>query len=335
MAVYKQIPDSDIDSESPITESLLTQLRDNPAAIAQGASGAPRIVNSAIHPSAGISTSKLASDNGITQGMIANRAIGIGELKTALSIQSASVSGSSYSSITPTGGSYSFQCFPYGDIVPQFGGSSSFSLYNPSRNSRTGYLRSTYIQGSPPYNLGDGEIPLFIYALIENVSGDIKCMSVAPDPHWAYHGPTNIAGKMIDVGGKLKNVAKMQQWQADGIDLATELRASEKRRSTMLERLKNDKYIIVDVDTNWKNKDMDIVPHPWVGIDIKECVACLIDPVCSLTEDLYHYHMAQSKQPDQNDDITKLFSEKRIKIDNTPLKRKKPKGIEVYSAKWV
>lgn len=43
MTTYTNIPDGDIDQDSPVTQPLMTALRDNPIAITEGASGAPRI----------------------------------------------------------------------------------------------------------------------------------------------------------------------------------------------------------------------------------------------------------------------------------------------------
>jgi hypothetical protein len=40
---WTTIPNSDIDQDSPITQTLMTALRDNPIAIANGDAGAPRI----------------------------------------------------------------------------------------------------------------------------------------------------------------------------------------------------------------------------------------------------------------------------------------------------
>jgi hypothetical protein len=48
MTTYTAIPDADIDTDSPLTQSLMTLLRDNPLGIQEGASGAPRIVRGAI-----------------------------------------------------------------------------------------------------------------------------------------------------------------------------------------------------------------------------------------------------------------------------------------------
>lgn len=50
MTSYTAILNGEIDPESPITTSLMTKLRDNPIAIAEGATGAPRTSTRAIHP---------------------------------------------------------------------------------------------------------------------------------------------------------------------------------------------------------------------------------------------------------------------------------------------
>jgi len=47
MTTYTAIPDSDIDTDSPVTQSLMTLLRNNPLAMVEGASGAPRIKRAA------------------------------------------------------------------------------------------------------------------------------------------------------------------------------------------------------------------------------------------------------------------------------------------------
>lgn len=42
MTAYSTIANSQIDQDSPVTQTLMTALRDNPIAITEGASGAPR-----------------------------------------------------------------------------------------------------------------------------------------------------------------------------------------------------------------------------------------------------------------------------------------------------
>lgn len=48
MTTYTAIADTEIDAESPLTEEVMTRVRDNPIALAEGATGAPRIWGSAI-----------------------------------------------------------------------------------------------------------------------------------------------------------------------------------------------------------------------------------------------------------------------------------------------
>lgn len=61
MAAYTTIADSEIDPESPFTTTLATKYRDNPIAITEGASGAPRIVDIAI---------SFSSSTRILQGLV-------------------------------------------------------------------------------------------------------------------------------------------------------------------------------------------------------------------------------------------------------------------------
>ena len=51
MTTYRTVAADEIDHQSPVTETLLTALRDNPVAITEGASGAPRIVSAALRTS--------------------------------------------------------------------------------------------------------------------------------------------------------------------------------------------------------------------------------------------------------------------------------------------
>ena len=71
MTTYAGIPNSDIDPESPVTTSLVTALRDNPVAITEGASGAPKIQTAALAALA------------VTEAKLAASIVSQGKLKTA------------------------------------------------------------------------------------------------------------------------------------------------------------------------------------------------------------------------------------------------------------
>jgi len=65
LVAYTIIPNSDIDSESPVTENLLTYLRDNPIAIANATTLAPRVQSSAIANNAITLSHLVRSDFGV------------------------------------------------------------------------------------------------------------------------------------------------------------------------------------------------------------------------------------------------------------------------------
>ena len=61
MADWTTITETATDPDAPVTSTLIKALRDNPAAIAEGASGAPRIVRSALKTATGSVSGSLAA----------------------------------------------------------------------------------------------------------------------------------------------------------------------------------------------------------------------------------------------------------------------------------
>jgi hypothetical protein len=66
MADWTDILNSEVDTDSPITEALMTALRDNPVAIAEGASGAPTISNLAFD---GTGVNRVIGTNALTRDL--------------------------------------------------------------------------------------------------------------------------------------------------------------------------------------------------------------------------------------------------------------------------
>ena len=56
MATWTTIANTAVDVDSPVTVSLVTALRDNPEAIAEGAAGAPKVVPAALNITLDVST---------------------------------------------------------------------------------------------------------------------------------------------------------------------------------------------------------------------------------------------------------------------------------------
>ena len=141
----------------------------------------------------------------VDQTNIASSAVGQGELKSTTGSGSKSIAAATNESYTLTGGTYSwFQLSGNGSnsiVYPGGTNQAAGTLGLYSSPGETMYIKERYIQASPPYGKDENEIwHLFLYALIQKGSGDIKGFSVAPDPIWAYHGPTDIRGQymMID-----------------------------------------------------------------------------------------------------------------------------------------
>ena len=62
MTDYTTITDTQVDPEAPITSELMTALRDNPIAITEGSSGAPKVQTAGLQDSA-VTTAKIANGN--------------------------------------------------------------------------------------------------------------------------------------------------------------------------------------------------------------------------------------------------------------------------------
>lgn len=83
MTAYTTVPNSDIDQDSPVSQPLMQALRDNPLAMFEGASGAPRLQGGA-HPTFAAGTLDLMN------------VYGTGVVFTASFTASGSASGTSY-----------------------------------------------------------------------------------------------------------------------------------------------------------------------------------------------------------------------------------------------
>jgi len=120
-------------------------------------------------------------------------------------------------------------------------------------------VRQRFVQASPPYDIGDGPAHSFIQGLIENGSGKIIAMYHAPDPVWANNGPTCIAPE-YKKNGKLYR-------QACIIDKTKSFQDPERY-----------KYVEQEITNDFKNSDMDLIPHPFQGNDMTGKSIILIDP---------------------------------------------------------
>lgn len=74
MADYITITDAQVDPEAPITSELMSALRDNPTAITEGATGAPKVQRAAIQDDA-VNLSKIDLNAATYSGSISTSSV--------------------------------------------------------------------------------------------------------------------------------------------------------------------------------------------------------------------------------------------------------------------
>lgn len=204
-------------------------------------------------------------------------------------------SGRAYVSTTGTNGST--------ERGEAFAGHTDYRSYVTCAVGTTGersYARVRYITGSPPYNLGDGEVFLFVWLKLSS-SGDIITTQTSRTPPWAYNGPTNITADRYDTNGKgYKTIARINE-----INGSIETYEQE-------------------VDFDFKNSDMDLIPHPFVNVQPDENII-LLDP----PDTLYIMELFE-----MGESIIDLMDKDYLRLDNETIKRSTPRGVTASKFKW-
>lgn len=321
--------------------------------VGPGDFAAGAIVNADIDAAAAIQFSKMAgqvntaniADAAVTEPKIAASAISQGKLKTSTATYSTATS--VYTVVTLSGGGYGFLptigadntnatkklCAHRSpedvDSVSQAATASIMAQtaqytigVSPSAQS-TLILQERYVAACPPYNLGDGDVPLFMFAIMRS-DGSIHSLVVTPDPSWANNGPTSIRPDIVSPAGKEYKLVK-QVIAEHGSYKAAKLALGVQ---AVAERLMTDSMVPVEITQAVKQADMPIIPHPFISHPIKagETVV-LIQPVGALCEKLLQLHV-------HGETVAELFHQGRLLIGNTALALKSPPGVMPVSARW-
>jgi hypothetical protein len=240
-----------------------------------------------------IDSSDLATDS-VAQAEIAANAVGQSEIKTAYHEVSAA---STATFFTFSGGAYAI-----GHTITTGSGVTQADLSRRTDTASLGYgaywrlnsaggtstARLYYINSSPPYNLGDGNIPLFIYVEIDS-TGDIVSMSSSTEAPWHYNGPTNITpSRYAKNNGVLTPYIKrkdmsaipmtLSEAESIGIDAIAEYNAA------FLEAPEIEMELTQDI----KNADIDLIPLALHNKTIRpNSTTVLLDPVSDLTHEIF------------------------------------------------
>lgn len=249
----------------------------------------------------------------ITQVMMANSAIGQAQLKTTTQ-QTSSSGATGIWSITFTGGVYTFgygiECSVAGinDSVVTDSGTNGYvsKIAVNKTNTNPYYFQAQYVQASPPYDLGDGDIPLFVFVLVDSL-GNVLMTDTAQDPPWYYNGPNKVTA-FKSINNQIVGVRRKVQLTPNG-PVVTET------------------PVLTVQD---KNLDMNVIPHPFLGNNLTGKTVVLLDPVSKLVQDLVTIHEVQ----DPTARISDLLVSKKITISNTALTRTTPTGVMAVAPNW-
>ncbi len=303
MAAWTNIPDSDLDPESPITTSLMIALRDNPIAIAEGASGHPEIVQAALKTTTGeVSTTTVAALLTLPGGQFGfypqtKGSTGAGSLRWMAAIGSPiNNTGVNSDTVMPT--SY----VTHIQLGSQTG-------------SQTMFAQQRFIQASPPYDLGNGEISLFIFIVMDS-NGKIESLYIAPDPPWANNGPTNIGPDFF------RNGIGYQYRKTRPI-----IPKAPEKMAAWLDTVRNAPCEQIEITQEFKQSDMPLIPHPFLGNDLTDKTIVLLEPTGDICEQLFTLH-------ENGGGVSDLIHDGHLIIGNTPLDINAPPGVVPVALKW-
>ncbi len=353
MTTWSEIFNSTIDPESPLVSELFFKLRDNSIATMEGD---PSALGAVITPPVGVYVEK--SPDGIAPVQTAlitdavdttlaimvdgtgsfllaqpifNASIGQAQLKTADG--TVSVGTNTNANLILPGGAFGFE--PQIRVASTGVGADSMAAQKAENwkvstsfttsiwldsdatgggGVNTAYARQEYVTASPPYDLGDGEIPLFVFGLMRG--GKIVAMYVAPEPPWAYNGPTNIRG--IPYGPQQilsRPKVKRQHTLADvrNGDISME----EFRKSPVTVEY-------IPLDTEFKNSDIDIVPHPFANSEAGDEIILFNGMECEKLAEMHAMGEA----------VDDLIYDGYLELDNSKFNAKAPKGVRHTRFKW-
>jgi len=172
-----------------------------------------------------------------------------------------------------------------------------------------------YINASPPYDLGDGEIQGFIYALVDS-GGDVQGISISPDPPW-YKPPPSSA---LLLKNGIQHVRRRIWPKPMG-----EARENPEDWEIFLDAMRNPQYEDLEITPEFKNQGMEQFPHPFKKPAGSRVV--LIDPAGRMAEDIINLKAA-------GDDPAEMIAKKDILIgDNIP-GMKSPLGVDAVRGSW-
>ena len=281
-----------------------------------------------------VNSSQIGADQ-VGQSEIGTGQVGQTELKTASAEQSDALNNATDKvfNFVLAHGEYSFAPEVRGDSLSwyMFGNLSTQLAYNNTAYggvyvagiietggtwSTTVYAKSRYVTASPPHKIGNLDFGPFLFLTV-NKDGSLKRTSIADDPPWYFEGPTNIRPDRVAKGGK--KFKKVRILPDNFETLPKQLQLIAKARAPIEE---------VEITTEFKNKDMGIIPHPFTHGELKEGQTVLIiEPDDKCYSDIMSLR-------DQGESIADLIHSGYLKIGPESKSKDCPDGVCMHKLNW-
>lgn len=289
------------------------------------------IVNADVNAAAAIAYSKLnlatsiatgdLADLAVTEGKLAASAVAQGKLKSTTASGSQSIL--AQGTYTLTGGTYSWWTFSAQNVTAGVAwgngdvAAGALGIRMPDDANNTVYVDERYVQASPPYNNG----PLFVHLAIDSL-GKIVHSRVAPDPIYAYHGPTDITPQYYK-NGKPYRMVKM----LGGVPFKTAIKDPAVRMALINGDIAPTK-IETEITLDYKDGDKNLMPHPFIGADLTGLTVVTLEPGTTLMQ-----RFAEFCDAGEAREVRKIILENYLNIIKTPLPIPGiPAGVVAYRA---
>lgn len=199
-----------------------------------------------------------------------------------------------------------------------------------------------YIQSSPPYDMGDGEVPLFSFVMYD-APGHVQAVSHSPDPPWhqphtkprlklphtfaeAAGDPAKMAELTTALDSMTSKMSEMKSIIASSGSVNPEMAQNVNSR---LSALGDAVFIKPPTDAKAKNEFMHTIPHPFLSNDLTGKQVVMLQPVGKMAERMGVLHAA-------NEHLGALMTKGYITAeeDASNSKLSGPPGVPIWTAKW-
>lgn len=268
----------------------------------------------------------MIADGNVTELKIQAGCIGQGRLRTTTG--DVTTTSDALTNLTLPGGEYGFYPNTGGDApsssaqislgLSGSGGLRANIALTDNGSGGAARARQRYFQASPPYNLGDGDVPIFMFAILDG-SGNLIATYTAEDPPWANNGPTIIRPDGYLPNGNGYRLVRPRVDRQKLLDPAT--------RGEELEKLRVATPQAIEITQEIKQADMALIPHPFLDNDLTGKTIVLLDPVSPMIHRLHEMHLS-------GEFPSEILTKGYLQLDNIPLKRAVPPGVMPVNVRW-